>query len=295
VSTAILITNPAAGNGRAARTALRVVDRLRASGMTVHARFGDGPGATMSLAQRAAGEPVDMVIVVGGDGSIHDAANGLMRSDRRDCPLGIVPLGSGNDFVKMLGLGRDWGAACDRILEGGTRQVDLGRIGDRFFTNGVGMGFDAEVARIAERRRWLGSDLMYAAALAQVLIGHRGNPELRIEADGEAWTQRAALVAAANGRCYGGAFHIAPDASLDDGRLDLLVAGDLGRVGILALVPQVMRGSHLNHPEVTHRAVRELSISSDRPLVVHADGEILDTAATLIELEVVPGALTVVA
>jgi diacylglycerol kinase (ATP) len=293
--TAILITNPAAGNGRAARRALQVLDRLRAGELEVHARFGEQPGDTAILAQRAADQGADSVIVVGGDGSIHEAANGILGSSRPHCPLGIVPLGSGNDFVKMLGLDRDWRAACDRIISNATRCVDVGRIDGRYFTNGIGIGFDAEVALIAERRRWLGSDLMYAAALAEVLLRHRGNPELEICADGETWRQRALLIAAANGRCYGGSFKLAPDASLDDGALDLLVAGDLGRLGIIGLVPQVMRGSHLDHPKVSHRCVRQLSVASDRPLVVHADGEILYRDARSVEIQVVPGALTVLA
>jgi diacylglycerol kinase (ATP) len=295
VSASVLITNPAAGNGRAARRALQVLDRLRGHDLDLVARFGDRVGATCELARRAADEGAERIIVVGGDGSINEATNGILSSTQPDCPLGIIPLGSGNDFVKMLGLDMDWQTACDRTLSGDARRVDVGQIGDRYFTNGIGIGFDAECAVIAGRRRWLGSDLMYAAALAEVLLLHRGNPELTITADGETFTQKALLVAAANGRCYGGSFHLAPDASLEDGMLDLLVAGDLGRLGIMGLVPQVMRGTHLDHPQVIHRNIKELSVSADRPLVVHADGEILSEDARELEVRVCPSALTVLA
>lgn len=296
----VLITNPAAGNGRAAAAALQVLDQLRGAGREVQARFGTGPGSTEDLAREAADAGAEAVVVIGGDGSIHDAANGVLTSARPDCPLGIVPLGSGNDFVKMLGLSRGWGQACVRILSGVSRQVDLGRCrvdgGEtRYFTNGVGMGFDADVALAARGKRWLGSDLMYAAALIQVLAAHRGNPELELTLDGEVVRERIVLLAAANGRCYGGSFHLAPSASLDDGLLDVVWAGDLGRLGILGLVPAVMMGRHLGRSSVQHRNAARITVRSSRPLVVHADGEILGEQVTELTVEVVPGALTVLA
>jgi len=289
-----LIVNPCAGRGSGARLAPAIVKELHRLGVDAEMHLTRAPRHAIELIVAAVRGGAREVVVAGGDGTIFEAVNGMRRAGDPDARLGIVPIGTGNDFVKMLGLD-DWRTACARIASGATRQVDLGRCGEHSFANGVGIGFDAQVAHLANRIGWLSGTPVYAVALLEALTFHYRTPEVEIRHDGEARTQRITLIAIANGRCYGGAFHVAPGAALDDGLLEFVVADGLPRHRVLALVPQVMRGRHLDNPAVSHHRVRQVTVRSAEPLVVHADGEILATDAHEVEVEVLPGALTVLA
>jgi len=289
-----LIVNPCAGRGAGARLAPQIVAELRRDGVDAEMRLTKGPRHAVGLVADAIRAGATEVVVAGGDGTIFEAVNGVMRAGPERVTLGIVPVGTGNDFVKMLAL-TDWQVACARIGAGATRQVDVGRCGDHHFANGVGIGFDAQVAQRANGIRWLSGIPVYAVALLQVLALDYRRPLLRIVHDGGTLEQRITLVAIANGRCYGGAFQVAPNAALDDGLLELVVAEGLSRLRVLGLVPRVLRGTHLDHPAVTALRSRRVRIESDEPMVVHADGEILDTAATVVDVELRAGALRVFA
>jgi len=289
---AVLVVNPCAGRGSGARLAPEVVRELRRLGVDAEMRLTARPRHAVELVAKAVADGASEVLVAGGDGTIFEAVNGMLAAGPTRCALGIVPIGTGNDFVKMLGL-TDWRIACERIAAGQSRAVDIGRCGPHHFANGVGVGFDAQVAHFANGISWLSGTPVYALALLKVLTFDYRRPQLRIEHDGGALEQRVTLVAIANGRCYGGAFHVAPNAALDDGLLELVVAEGLSRTRVLGLLPKVLKGTHLDHPAVTALRSRRVRIASNTPLVVHADGEILDLAATSVEVELLPGALRV--
>jgi YegS/Rv2252/BmrU family lipid kinase len=289
-----LIVNPCAGRGAGAELAPRIVAELRADGVDAEMRLTKGPRHAIELVEGAVRGGADQIVIAGGDGTIFEAVNGMMRGGAERATLGIVPVGTGNDFVKMLGLS-DWRVACARIGAGAARAVDVGRCGELYFANGVGVGFDAQVAMRANRINWLSGTPVYAVALLEVLALDYRRPLLRIHHDGGTCEQRITLVAIANGRCYGGAFHVAPGAALDDGLLELVIAEGLSRTRVLGLVPRVLRGTHLGHPAVTALRSRRVRIESDEPVVVHADGEILDASARSIDVELLPQALRVFA
>lgn len=286
-----LIVNPSAGRGAGARLAPELVARLRRQGLECEARSSSGPGEIADLVRGALRNGVDCVAVAGGDGTVNEAANGYVGTARADQALAVIPVGTGNDFAKMLGAGSDWRLACDRIAEGRHRRVDLGRCNGRVFANGIGAGFDAQVALEANGIRWLRGNAVYGVALARTLLLRYATPRARIVHDCGVMEGRITMMAAANGTTYGGAFRMAPDADISDGLLELVVADALTRIGILHLVPHVMRGTHVGRAGVTVLRTKRVVVETDEPLVVHADGEIIERAATHLDIEVLPGAL----
>jgi diacylglycerol kinase (ATP) len=290
-----LIVNPSAGRGAGARIAPEAHERLRQAGTRCEIQFTRGPGEMRALVAAALREGVDCVAVAGGDGSVNEAVNGYVGVAREHQAFAVIPLGTGNDFAKMLGVANDWRLACDRILSGTRRRVDAGRCNGHIFANGIGAGFDAQVALEANAIRWLRGNAVYGVALARTLVLRYATPNARIVHDRGVIEGPITMLAAANGTTYGGAFRIAPGADIVDGMLDLMVADRLSRAGIIGFIPHVLRGTHIGRSGVTFVRTRQLVVETDEPLVVHADGEIIDRAARRLEVLVLPGALRVVA
>ncbi len=295
---ALLLINPRAGRGRGRRCARRLRRRLEAAGLRFHAVFSRGPGDVEVQARRACEAGYGHLVVAGGDGTLHEAVNGVMAHGG-EIALGLIPLGSGNDFAKAADVPADWRAATDlavaRIRAGRVRRVDVGRCNGFFFANGLGLGLDAEVTSASERLKWLPGSAAYVAALLGLLA--RGAPvaRARIEHDGGRLEQRIAMAVACNGRWIGGVFHLAPTARLDDGQVRLVLAEPLTRRQILRYAPRVMRGRHEGLPMVRLIDTAKLRLEVEPPLVLEADGEIRDRRAARVELEVLPGALALLA
>jgi YegS/Rv2252/BmrU family lipid kinase len=237
----------------------------------------------------------ECVVVAGGDGTVNEAINGYVGVAREAQAIGFIPLGTGNDFAKMLGTGGHWRTACDRIAEGRRRRVDAGRCNGRCFANGIGAGFDAQVALEANHVPWLRGTPVYIAALARTLLLRHRTPMARIAHDGGTIAGRITLIAVANGNTYGGAFRIAPAADIADGLFELVVADAMSRSEILGFVPHVMRGTHVGRSGVTVLRTRRVVVDTDEPLAVHADGEIIGDAVSRIDVEMLSGALLVAA
>jgi YegS/Rv2252/BmrU family lipid kinase len=266
----------------------------------------EGAGAAVQLAETARrGEAVELaeaasragwpaVVAIGGDGTVHEVANGLLRASGGGvtaAALGIVAVGSGNDFALLAGLPRDAAGAARAIVLGAERRVDVGRVGDRWFTNGVGVGLDARVAVEANRNRRLRGIGIYLWALARVLRSFRP-PVVRVEIDGgEVMERPMTLATVGNGARHGGGFWICPAARIDDGLLDVCICDGLGTLQILRFLPKTLRGTHVGVSCVHMRTARRVRISSDTPLPVHADGEILFEDARELEIEIAPGRL----
>ena len=290
-----LLVNPSAGRGAAGRRAPEVRERLRQSGIRCDVHLTNAPGEMRGLVAAALRNGADCVAIAGGDGSVNEAVNGYVGLAREDQAFAVIPLGTGNDFAKMLGVGSDWQLACERIIRSETRRVDAGRCNGHAFANGIGAGFDAQVAVEASRIRWLRGNVVYGVALARTLLLRYSTPNVRIVHDGGRIETRITMLAAANGTTYGGAFRIAPGADIADGMLDLMVADRLSRLGIIGFIPHVLRGTHVGRKGVSLVKTRRCVVEADEPLVVHADGEIIDRAARRLEVEVLPGALLAVA
>ena len=292
----LAIVNPAAGRGRVRREWPPLANRLHDAGLEFDSTETGAPGEAVALAERAAKE-FDVVIAVGGDGTVHEVVNGLLRAGG-GAALGVLPLGSGDDFVKMLPA-RD---AVERIVQGVPRPCDAGRIqtgradAARYFANGMDIGFGAHASRNTRRvPQFLTGLGIYLGALALTLLRYP-TLKVRLQLDGgEAYSQSTAMTAVMNGRSFGGSFQVCPEARADDGELDLLIADGVGRLAILGLVPRIMRGTHAGDPRLKLARARRVLIESDAPLLVEADGEIAFEDAQRLEIEVLPGALRVLA
>lgn len=269
-----------------------MADALRVAGVAFDVTETKAPGEAVGLAERAARE-FDVVIAAGGDGTVHEVANGLLRAGGR-AALGVLPLGSGDDFVKMLPPRE----AVARIAAYEVKALDAGRIRadgvERYFANGMDIGFGAHgahnVRKVPVFLTGLGA---YLGALALTLLRYP-KLEVRLQLDGGApFSQTTAMTAVMNGRAFGGSFHVCPDARIDDGELDLLIADGLRRLEILGLVPKIMRGAHGGDPRLKLLKARRVTIESDTPLLVEADGEIAFDDARRLEVEILPGVLRV--
>jgi diacylglycerol kinase (ATP) len=253
-----------------------------------------GVGDLESRVREAVQGGATQLIVAGGDGSIHEAVNGIMAA-AGDAALGVVPVGTGNDFAKAAGIPLDWEAATTllarRIADGAQpRRIDLGRMNQRWFANGAGIGLDARVTHIARSYSLPIGELVYLAAIFHAMAEGVATPDIVIEADELQWDGPLTLANISNGPWIGGMFHIAPMASNEDGTLELLIAAPVTRRRILRLLPKLMRGSHMEEPEIVHASVRRVTISASAAVPSHLDGEV-QPLQTEFEIEVLPEAL----
>ena len=286
----LVIVNPAAGRGRAARKWPQVRAHLREAGVAFEEIFTSRVLEAIEIAEREASN-YRRIVAAGGDGTVHEVVNGLMRAGRGPV-FGVIPLGSGDDFAKLLAPGQ---AVEGNFLEAKTRKFDVGRISVgssvRYFANGMDIGFGAHGARNVRRvPRILTGFGAYLGALALTLLRY---PllEVRIRIDDESSRPLStAMSAAMNGTTFGGSFRVCPQADPCDGLLDLLLVGPVGRLEILGLVPKILKGTHAGDPRLELRRARRLTIESEQPLLVEADGEIAFESARRLEIDHLPGA-----
>jgi len=285
-----LIHNPVAGRGRARDAASIVQRRLTERGVASHLLTTHHPGHATELARTLPGDAT--VVAIGGDGTAHEVAKSCIGTDRT---LGVVPVGSGDDFAHALGLPRRRiDLAVDALVAGRVRTIDTGVCNGEPFVNAVGVGFDAEVGRrVANAPRYLRG---IGAYLWSVAVSLRDLERIvaTVEADGVAVHHGPCLLASCqNGPRTGGSFRFAPSAVLDDGVLDLLVAGDVRRWGTLGLLPRVLVGRHLSHPKVRYLRARRVSMRWEAPRDWHTEGETFVPVSTF-EIDVRPASLRVV-
>jgi diacylglycerol kinase (ATP) len=286
--------NPAAGNGSAAGAGRRVGERLRRRGASFETAATKGPGHAGEIAREfLAAEPDGLLLVVGGDGTLHEALPAYAASPGRGV-LAFVPAGGGNDAARTIGLPGGIARAVDVALQGREIRLDLGLLGSEPFFNGVGVGLDGDAAaRVQGFRRLTGLPAYLVAALQAIAAFEK--PRLRLEDGGEVlWEGPALLCAVGNGRSCGGGFLLTPDAVPDDGTLDACVLGDFGKLEALANLPRALSGAHRSHRKARFFRRTRFRLSADRPLVAHADGEIRRPRFP-IDYSVLPGAVRVMA
>jgi len=288
----LVVLNPVAGRGRAQGEWSGIRRRLNAAGVAFDEAVTSRPLEAIEISEKEAGN-FSCIVAAGGDGTVHEVANGLMRAGGRTA-LGVIPLGSGDDFAKLLSA-RD---PVQRLLAQQPRQFDIGRIvaGDtRYFANGMDIGFGAHGARnVASVPAFLTGFAAYLGALVLTLLRY---PSLRVRIqldDAPPVDLTTAMTAVMNGTTFGGSFRVCPEANAADGLLDLLIVDALGRLAILGLVPKILRGAHAGDPRLRLLRARRVAIESDTPLLVEADGEIAFEGARRLEIEVLPAALRVV-
>ena len=289
-----LIVNPTAGRNAGRCAWVEAGRALRAAGADVlDLSAADARGALDRARAAVADRSVDAFVVVGGDGMVHLGAQVCAGTD---VPLGIVAAGTGNDIARELDLPvRDVPAAVGTVLAGQVRRVDAARtrptpdLPPRWFVGVLAAGFDAVVNERANRWRWPRGRARYTLATLRELPVFRPIPYALV-LDGTRHTTEAMLVAVGNGPSYGGGMRVTPDASFDDGLLDVLVLHRIPVPEFLRVFPSVFRGEHVRHPAVEVLRAREVRLEAPG-IVGYADGERF--GALPLDLEVVPGALPV--
>lgn len=254
-----------------------------------------GPGHGAELAARAAQAGARRIVAVGGDGTVHDVANGLLRQRQiADVALGVVPIGTGNDFAKLVGVYRHSPVrAVQRLVTAGTARFDAGRVGDEYFVNSVGFGFGPAVVRVRNAMPGLAGFASYFVPVFRAFAGFRA-PRLEVRAPGFAETGYMMMVEVCNGTTAGGSYRFCPDAQPDDGRLDVCLVRRVSLPRFLLAVPRVMRGTHARMREVALFQAKEVTIRSlDAPLLLHLDGELREPEARQCTVRVEPGRLNV--
>lgn len=298
----LIIINPWAGRGTAGRRQPELEQALRTSGadyavLTTHAR-----GGAIELAWQGIERGFDRIIAVGGDGTINEVVNGMKGAEAslgRRVRLGIIPLGTGSDFIKVLdGVeANDIAGGVRRALSDHARPVDLGRVqvGDdtpRYFINALGMGFDAQAAAESLKLTKLKGLAVYLVAIIRALANYKAHP-MSVEYDGSRMHRRLLFASIANGRCQGGGFWLTPEALIDDGLLDLCMVDNMRLDQIIRHIPKVMKGTHTQLREVTMARARSITVGCAAGMPVATDGEVIATHARHVTVEVLPGAIDV--
>ena len=303
-----VILNPAASGGGGARLQPTVEGELARRKIPFTLLRTEAPGHAETLAREAARGGAELILVVGGDGTLHEVANGILDRDIDPPPIAVVPVGTGNDFYRMVGKSRDIGVALDGLLDGTVRAFDVGRVrfdgADSFFVNLLGVGVDVEVLRKRADFQRLRGLPQYLAALVSALCTFRPT-SFRVSLQGggdeggegeEVIEDRTILMAVTVGPSVGGGFLLSPEASPYDGLLDLFFVKTLGMFKLARYIPKVIRGTHQGVPELLQRRIVSATLrrSDGEPFFFEMDGERMPDPVKSLELEIHHGILPVV-
>jgi len=285
----ILLLNPAAGRGKARGRLAKALEVLRGGGVVPEIRESSSAGHLVELARRARDERPDMVVSAGGDGTHHYVLNGLWGGD---VPLGVLSLGSGNDFANGLGIPIDARGAGAAILGGRSVWIDLARVGPRVYGCIAGAGFDSIVNRFAnDRVRHVHGSLAYAWSILRCIGPFRPQP-LELRSDGESFSGEVMFAVVGNSTSYGGGLKLTPHARVDDGLLDVCIVPRMSKPELLWWVPRAYHGRHLAHPRIRYFQARTVTLQSSSRLELFGDGEFIQELPATIE--VAPRALRVI-
>ena len=298
---AFAIINPIAGGGRALKTWPRVRARLLGAGWQVEEATAQHRGHEVELAAAAAREERDVVLAVGGDGTVHWTANGLLAESRMRPALAVIPAGTGSDFAAAVDIPPRPLEAADAILAGRRRRVDVGLVHGRYFLTIATVGFGGEVARQvsewSERlpallKTRLPGPAIYLAGILKMLLVY-SPVEMEVTLNGLTRRRRLFMLGVGNTCRAAGGMRLCPTAAPDDGLFEVLPIGDVTKLEVLRLLPQTFSGRHVNHPKVEVEAAATVIVASHRPLTIQADGELIGQVPAT--FTTVSGALEVLA
>jgi len=300
----LFIVNPTAGRGEGERALPLIERQLELAQLEHDMAFTERPWHAAELAQKAAQDGYQVVVSVGGDGTLNEVLNGLMLAKQagvEGCALGQICVGNGNDFAFALGIPKELPAAVDKLRRDNRKKIDVGRVQGglypqgRFFGNGVGIGFDAVVGFEALKLKYLHGFPSYFVAALKTIFLYYNPPRVLIEFDGQNLELNTLMVSIMNGKRMGGGFMMAPNALMDDSLFDLCIAGQVSRLKIFPLIPRFMNGTQFSHPAIQTGQTRQITITAlEGSLPAHADGETLCTTGDRLTLEILPRCLEIV-
>ncbi|MFV9675957.1 MAG: diacylglycerol/lipid kinase family protein [Anaerolineales bacterium] len=299
-----IIVNPTSGRGTAAE-AVPDLDRfLREHNMDFDLVLTERPEHAVELAEQAALDGFDVVVVAGGDGTANEVLNGLMLAKQAGADgvaLGMIAIGRGNDFAFGVNVPQGLEEGCRVLLDDFRSSMDVGLVTGglypegRYFGNGVGIGFDAVVGFEALKMTRLQGFLSYIVAAVKTIFLYYKAPLVRIEFDGKTEEKYALMVSIMNGRRMGGGFMMAPESGIDDGLLDLCIAEQVSKARIFALIPRFMAGTQASQPSIQTARTRSIVVTAlEGSLPAHADGETLCTEGEQLNVEILPRQIEII-
>ncbi len=298
----MLIFNPAADRGRSGQRASDLRAMVEKMG-GAHWAGTEYPAHAVELAEQAGREGYEVVAALGGDGTVHEVVNGLMRlpEDRRPA-LGVVPIGSGNDFAYSSGIDMNAQIAIERVFEGTPQPVDIGQVTDgngrsEYWDNSLGMLLAAAINIQSRRITRLYGFPMYLTATVRSIIENYAPTQLKMILDGESVERDLLLITLCNGPREGGGFRTTPDANNQDGVLDYMMVAPISRPMMFRLLPEVMRAKHARFDCVKLGRFRTLTLEADRAVPVHLDGELwapYEADVRKLSVNILPAALKIV-
>lgn len=279
----LVIVNPIAGSGKAGRMIPELHKRLEKFSIPYTLTETQAPDHATQISRKAAKEGFDAVCAVGGDGTVNEVINGLGE----DGPaFGIIPLGTGNDLARTMGIPLAPLESVALLNQGSVRKIDLGRNTDRLFSIIAGLGFPAEVMQRTNSYRGMFRGSMAIAYNVIKTISLLKPVPMELDLDGNRFSRMASGLFILNTRFTGGGLMVAPDADPEDGLLDVVIMNNLSKGGLLGLLPRVYKGGHRNHPQVEFFRAREISITTASPYPKMFDGSIYGTSP--LQVEVIP-------
>jgi diacylglycerol kinase (ATP) len=289
-----IIANENANWGSGRLRVRQATDVLRKCGFPFSLSTAEYPGHARELAATAAAQRIDTIVVVGGDGTLNEVVNGLFASGHEPMPrIGIVPAGSSNDFSKSLGVPQRLEDACRTLMNGRTRDIDVGRAGPHYFCSASCLGYFAEVAARSLEMRGFGGSLRYVLPALTVIGKMKSGWEMSVTADGRTFHGVYAVLLVGNAPRFGG-LTMLPGAKPDDGVLDCLLIEMAGKWEALRLIPLVYRKAMERHRRVTRFRAASLSVTLDRPTRLCNDGEVPSSPVQSIDYRVLPRRLQVI-
>ena len=283
----LIIYNPHAGGGRAAKLLPEVKAYCEEVGLTATFELTEYPGHAVEIAAKCNLSRYDALIASGGDGTLYEVLNGYyINKASLKPPMGLIPNGTGNAFTRELDLTRDdWKKAINTIVKNKVRMIDVARYfadnQQRYFINIMGTGFVADVAKLAISFKWLGNAAYTVATLLKLIFLR--SQETDIVIDGELKKRQSIFVEIANSRYTGTTFLMAPKAKIDDGKLDIVLLNKIGRFKLIRLFRSIYDGSHIKIPEVEYIQAKQVAIKEPKPGSLVPDGEILGESPVSIE------------
>ena len=297
----LIIVNPISGRGYAEESIPAIENSLKAHGLDFELVRTERPWQAADIAEKAARDGYDIVVTASGDGTANEALNGLMRARAdgyKSTAMGILPVGTGNDFAYGMGNNDDLDEACVTLVKNKRKTVDIGLVkgGDypegRYFGNGVGIGFDAAVGFEAEKVTWTRGLLAYLVAAMQTVFLYYKSPTVDITYNDKTITQPSLMISIMNGQRMGGGFYMAPESSPSDGELDLCIASEASKLRIFQLINFFLKGTQASEPEITTGRTKHISVKAIKgTLPAHCDGETLCYEGTELDIELIPQTL----
>jgi diacylglycerol kinase (ATP) len=284
----MVIVNPVSANGRTGRNWPRIAEELKNAGVEFDVQITSRSREAVQLTRKALQEGYLTVIAVGGDGTLNEVLNGFFESDNAhpinsEARLGLIPSGTGRDFIKTINYSKDLRHACRTLARNQTRTIDIGQVWYRdaegrqtfsYYINIAGMGMDGEtVDRVNRTTKIFGGKISFLWGTIATLVQYR-NRELTLEIDGAVrYHGEATVVAVANGQYFGGGMRIAPEASLDSGHFDIVVVDGMTKPEILANLYRIYQGTHLSYPKVHLMRGKHVRATSLQRVLLNVDGE----------------------